>query len=317
MRRLLIAPDGKLTLVPFGLLCDVQGQRLSSRAAVSYLTCGREVARETDGISRGRGVVVMAAPDFDADTAERVPTTPVAFADRGALAPLAGMREEGEDLARLLDHVTLLTGPEATVKALRTVQHPVVLHLATHGIFAPMHEIALHWSTDILSLAGEVVFLSQSAPVAENPMFFSGLALAGANRHGHGAGILTAQEIAGLELRGTELVVLSACETGLGTIKDGEEFTGLRRALAIAGAATQVTSLWKVNDDATRALMGQYYRLLLDDHGRAEALALAQECIANDPAHPEWCHPFYWAAFVSAGAWGPMGHCLRERRTLP
>jgi CHAT domain-containing protein len=114
-------------------------------------------------------------------------------------------------------------------------------------------------------------------------------------------------------LRGTQLVVLSACETGLGLVRHGAEFTGLRRALAIAGAVTQVTSLWKVADDATRALMGHYYRLLAGGCERAAALQRAQQAVRRDPAHPEWEHPFYWGAFVSSGAWGPMPASIQPR----
>jgi CHAT domain-containing protein len=92
-------------------------------------------------------------------------------------------------------------------------------------------------------------------------------------------------------------------------MRTGGEFSGLRRALSIAGAASQVTSLWKVDDTATAAMMAQYYSLLLQDKGRAEALRLAQRWIRQ--THPEWQHPYYWAAFVASGDWKPI-----ERRFL-
>jgi CHAT domain-containing protein len=141
-----------------------------------------------------------------------------------------------------------------------------------------------------------------------NPMFFSGVALAGANRRAPGSstGILSAQELAGVDLQGTQLVVLSACETGLGTLERGDEFVGLRRALSIAGARTLLTSLWRVDDQATRTLMGHFYTGLIAGLPRADALRVAQGRVAGDPEHPEWRHPFYWAAFVLSGDRGPM-----------
>ena len=316
VRRLLVSPDGKLALIPFGLLRDPDGHPLSARFTVSYLTSGREVTRAGAAEPAASGVVVIAAPDFDAETGDGSSAAPSRLAGRARFAPLPGTKEEGEEIGALLDDVRLFTGRDATAEALRGVQRPLVLHVGTHGIFSPLEDEEIDWRMDLLSVGGEPLLIRRASTThTANPMFYSGLALAGANRQagGNGTGILTAQEVAGLDLRGTELVVLSACETGLGTVKQGEEFTGLRRALAIAGAATQVTSLWKVDDAATRVLMGHYYRSLLDGHGRAEALQLAQARTEQDPAHPEWRHPVYWAAFVSAGAWAPMPEGLRRR----
>jgi CHAT domain-containing protein/tetratricopeptide (TPR) repeat protein len=313
-RHLFVSPDGKLALIPFGLLGDAQAPRLLDRFVVSYLASGRELARAEDDLPDATGVVVIAAPDFEAETPRD--DAPVAghFADRHGFAPLPGTKDEADDLARLVPGATLITGPDATVHALRNVHRPIALHVATHGIFAPIDDAEVTRHLDVLNVGdGLLAVHGASKARLANPMFFSGLVLAGANRQG--TGILTAQEIAGLDLRGTALAVLSACETGLGTVKRGEEFTGLRRALAIAGAATQVTSLWKVDDTATRFLMGHYYRLLLEGRGRAEALQLAQARIAADPEHPEWEHPVYWAAFVAAGAWGPVADRMNVRST--
>lgn len=133
----------------------------------------------------------------------------------------------------------------------------------------------------------------------------SGLALAGANRLESGTddGILTALEIAGLDLRGTKLVVLSACETGLGEISVGEGVYGLRRSLVIAGAESQLASLWKVDDTATQELMEAYYRRLGAGEGRANALRHTQLEMLHST---RWKHPYYWASFIPIGAWGPV-----------
>src|SRR4029078_5411263 len=101
-----------------------------------------------------------------------------------------------------------------------------------------------------------------------------------------------------LDLDGTKLVVLSACETAVGEARSGDGVYGLRRAFVIAGAETQVMSLWKVNDTATREQMEAYYAGLLKGNGRSEAMRQVQLAMLHDPAR---AHPFYWASFVVGG----------------
>jgi CHAT domain-containing protein len=146
-----------------------------------------------------------------------------------------------------------------------------------------------------------------------NPLVLSGLVLAGASApHGlPGDGILTAEEIADLDLSGTELVVLSACETGLGTVAGGEGVFGLQRAFALAGARATVGSLWQVDDDATAALMFEFYRRLWDQTakiGKLEALRAAQLAVLNGEVFVppggtfgERISPYFWAAFSLSG----------------
>src|SRR6185295_3863236 len=132
------------------------------------------------------------------------------------------------------------------------------------------------------------------------PLLRSGLVFAGANRgqSGKDDGVLTAMEASQLDLYGTKLVVLSACETGVGETSNGEGVYGLRRALVMAGAETQVMSLWKVNDAATREQMEAYYTRLLQGGGRSEALRQVQLGMLHDPQH---AHPYYWASFIVSG----------------
>jgi CHAT domain-containing protein len=140
----------------------------------------------------------------------------------------------------------------------------------------------------------------------ENPLLRSGLALAGFNTRSGGGdedGVLTALETAGLQLRGTQLVVLSACETGVGDVENGEGVYGLRRALAIAGAQSQIISLWKVSDEGTKDLMVDYYQSLLSGEGRSEALREVQLAMLNSP---QYQHPYFWAAFIPSGEWVAM-----------
>jgi CHAT domain-containing protein len=121
-------------------------------------------------------------------------------------------------------------------------------------------------------------------------------------RDAHDTGVLTALEVSRLDLWGTRLVVLSACETGLGEVRDGEGVYGLRRALVLAGAESQVISLWRVPSVPTRALMRASYDRLHAGLGRSEALHAAQRQMLGG-AHG---HPYAWAAFIPSGAWEPM-----------
>ena len=141
--------------------------------------------------------------------------------------------------------------------------------------------------------------------VIGRPLLRSGLVLAGANQAADGThrGILTALELADADLVGTQLAVLSACETGLGEVRDGRGVYGLRRALALAGVGTQVISLWKVDDEGTAELMIRYYESLAEGKGRVEALRDARLELLADP---RWAHPRYWGAFVISGRWGPV-----------
>ena len=136
----------------------------------------------------------------------------------------------------------------------------------------------------------------------ENPLLRSGLALAGANR-AHGEGILTAFEAISLDLWGTKLVVLSACDTGVGQVKNGDGVYGLRRALVVAGSESQLMSLWPVSDRSTRDLMAGYYKALIGGQGRGEALRLVQLQILRNKIHN---HPYYWASFIQTGEWASL-----------
>jgi CHAT domain-containing protein len=139
----------------------------------------------------------------------------------------------------------------------------------------------------------------------ENPLLRSGLALADANTRDSGSedGILTALEASGLNLWGTKLVVLSACDTGLGEVRNGEGVYGLRRAFVLAGAESLVMSLWPVSDYSTRKLMASYYRNLKQGIGRGEALRQVQLDLLKRNGQ---LHPFYWANFIQSGEWANL-----------
>jgi CHAT domain-containing protein len=200
--------------------------------------------------------------------------------------------------------VTPLIGARATETAIKGKRAPRVLHIATHGFFLHDQTLQRRPPGGLAQIGGSGSVFGPSLST-ENPLLRSGLALAGANRRESGAqdGILTALEVAGLDLWGTELVVLSACDTGRGKVVVGEGVYGLRRALVIAGAESQLVSLWEVDDEATRELMEAYYARLAAGEGRSEALRRVQlEMLGSE----EYSHPYYWASFIPIGAWGPI-----------
>jgi CHAT domain-containing protein len=223
---------------------------------------------------------------------------------------LPGTRAEGEAIATLLG-VPARVDADVLEGWLKThCRSPRILHLATHGFFLPDQETEPR-RADVGRLDEPEGTLGRLSGLSlpENSMLRSGLALAGANTFLRSRtppepaedGLLTAEDVAGLDLLATELVVLSACETGLGPIRIGEGVFGLRRAFVLAGAQTLVMSLWKVPDEATRELMEDFYRRVLSGRGRADALREAQ--LALKARHPE---PFYWGAFICQGDPTPL-----------
>ncbi len=216
--------------------------------------------------------------------------------------PLPGTREEGEVLAERIPDAALLTGADADEAALKGVRGPQILHIATHGFWVQDALVTDIGDRGVYATAGDSAEPWRGS-VSEG-MLRSGLALAGANqRTGAEDGILTALELASLDLSGTSLAVLSACETGIGFGYGGDGVYGLKRALALAGAESQILSQWKVADEATRDLMIALYEQLLAGAPRSAALRSAQLKLLRSDAYR---HPYYWAAFSLFGDWGPL-----------
>jgi CHAT domain-containing protein len=208
---------------------------------------------------------------------------------RVMFTPLPGTAEEAAAISRLMKAQVLSRG-EATEAALKQIHAPGILHIATHGFF-------LETVVPIQSSAHvdrELVLAPQTEVdgLPDDPLLRSGLGLAGANarRSGKGEdGLLTAAEATGLNLWGTKLVVLSACNTGVGEVRTGDGVYGLRRAFVLAGAET--------------TLMIGFYQKLLAGASRGEALRQTQLEMLGNPARR---HPFYWASFIQSGAWGTL-----------
>ncbi len=313
-KHLLISPDGALNLIPFEALVDEQGKYLLERYSFTYLTSGRDllrmqVARESKGAP-----VIVADPLFgepaiaQAAHGEARKTKAEAFARKRQsvttgtdmssvyFAPLGGTAQEAQAIKALFDDAQVMTAATATESAVKQINAPMILHIATHGFFLTDAETP--------AANGEPTRAINARVKIENPLLRSGLALAGANiNKGNDDGILTALEASGLNLWGTKLVTLSACDTGVGEVKDGEGIYGLRRAFMLAGTETLVMSLWAVSDYVTREMMTNYYKNLKQGLGRGEALRQVQLAMLK---RKERAHPFYWASFIQAGEWANL-----------
>jgi len=165
---------------------------------------------------------------------------------------------------------------------------------------------ALPVSSQSLNETRSTLRLNRFAAQVKDPLIRSGLVLAGANqgKSGDDDGVLTAMEAAYLDLMGTKLVVLSACDTGVGEVKNGEGVRGLRRALVLAGSESQVMSLWPVSDKTTKDFMIKYYTALEGGEGRSEGLRQVQLRFLHGLKEKQ--HPFYWAAFIQSGEWANL-----------
>ena len=291
-KHILLSPDGALNLIPFEALKDERNRYLIERYAFSYLTSGRDLIRFASAPPSRQVPVVFSEVDYD--RANQVAVKPDEKVYRSIdlasekFAPLETAAET-QEIKKAFPDAILFRQQDATKTALQQIRAPLILHLATHGFFLPAPR------------------KEEQQPISlrNNPFLRSGLILAGFNQHNQSAsrtdnGVLTALEATGLDLYGTQLVVLSACETGLGDPSVGEGIYGLRRALVIAGSQSQVLSLWKVRDDATAILMQLFYDNLKAGKGRHEALREAQSQLLRSANYQ---NPHYWAAFVPSGNW--------------
>lgn len=327
--RLFLCPDGDLYRLPFQVLPTTDGGRLIDHFSITYLTAGREVLRlgshaHLGGRPKRVRAIVLADPDFDASAAPSAHSAEMQCSESinnapGSLrfSPLPGARDEGVEVATRLN-VKPFLGPEAVISELTGSPSPTILHLATHGYFLPERPMAV--DLDDLDLYEHTVNLRGSGVLGEglgrlsgllvqDPLLRSGLAFAGANTWLEGGeppagaddGLLTAQDVAGMDLNGTELVVLSACATGLGEVSIGDGVYGLRRSFELAGAATLVMSLWKVPDQQTKELMIDFYDRILNGEARDEALREAQRALKKK--YPD---PLFWGAFICQGDTAPL-----------
>ena len=215
------------------------------------------------------------------------------FIRNGVVTPLPGTKIEIESIEQLLInnhiHTSIYEGEEANEKEIKQLLNPYILHIATHGFFnSPTSDKRAPFGMEERN--------------SSNLLEGSGLLLAGAQNTINGEflegenGILTAHEAMNIALDHTELVVLSACETGLGNIQNGEGVYGLQRSFQVAGAKSVIMSLWTVDDSATQEMMTNFYTFWLSGKEKHVAFKLAQMEVREH--HP---HPYYWGSFIMVG----------------
>ena len=213
---------------------------------------------------------------------------------------LPGTLKEGEEISQnfnsTLRLITDISGTEESFKSLAGSSTDII-HLATHGFF---------WSEDDAQKRNYVTFLNPSNRSSQSnedkALMRSGLFFSGANIGLKGEtlpvdvedGVLTALELSNMNLGNVDMVVMSACESGLGETS-GEGVFGLQRGFKLAGANTLLMSLWKVDDTATKILMTEFYNNYLSGKSKQESLRLAQEALRS---HSEYHNPEYWGAFI-------------------
>ena len=326
----IVAPDGALNLVAFAGLIDEEGTYLAEKQTLHYLSAGRDLIRLREKMANGKGLLALGDPDYDASITSRLGLVAQQSTSNSIDAGLPGIggsynyRSICDDLQTLFVNRLPWTRAEVTSLLSEWKTHQSdsaisyfddqatedrfkkeapgkrVIHLATHGYFlegncSPQQRRTRAGLDDKF--------------IGENPLLLSGLLFAGANLHGAGAdsaniddGILSAYEVQGMNLQGTELVVLSACETGLGTIKQGEGVFGLRRAFQLAGARTVVSALWPVPDEMSKEMMQGLYTMdnrTLPQRIRQMQLDQIEKLRKSGRAD----HPLLWAAFIATGEW--------------
>jgi CHAT domain-containing protein/Tfp pilus assembly protein PilF len=314
-RHLLVSPDGNLWLLPWEALTLEDGRYAIEEHRISYLTSGRDLVPAPAAKVKVSAPLVLADPDFDLDAgrargaAGRLVGRAI---DEGAVGPPPGgfrlgtvkrlLATAGEARAitpSLKQYAGIAprvhTQAEALEAVFKAARSPRVVVLSTHGFFLPDQE-----------LPREGDGKPRAARRWENPLLRCGLLLAGCNNAAKASdgddGVLTGLEVVGTDLRGTDLVVLSACETGLGEVQSGEGVSGLRQAFQLAGARAVVSTLWRVPDKQSARLMALFFENLSKGMRKAEALRAAKVKLIEERREDyAAAHPFFWAAFTLTG----------------
>lgn len=294
--RIYYAPSGPLSAIPLGALCDGRGGHLCDHYDLQLLsTTGAGVLSYLKRWKRPKTALLVG----DIAYGGKPGNGNYRDALRGNVAPLDNSQAEitsiEQHLKRKHTKTQMLGGVAATESNIKRLDKkcPELLHIVTHGFYIRSDKQAEY--------RGAIKALGVKQFHESTAMERCGLLMAGANRAwttgevtaGQDDGILTGDEIAALDLSGCRLVVLSACETGLGDMTDYEGVMGLQRAFKLAGAQTIVMSLWKVRDDVTALLMTRFYDHLMSGRTPHEAMREAQREVRRD--HPD---PRDWAAFV-------------------
>ncbi|TAH20563.1 MAG: CHAT domain-containing protein [Cytophagales bacterium] len=289
--KIYFSPDGVYNQINLNTLFNPQtGKYLLEEYDIHVVTNLKEIAEEKKSSTQktaslfGRPAYGMSKQDYDQNTIGLRGKTDIAtpnIATQIAWKDLESTQIEVVGIDSVLRKngwkTEIFLDKEAVEERLKKVKDPTILHVATHGYFAPTN-----------------------SKTKVNNMLSSGIVLAGVNTVGKGKnsedGILTALEATNLDLDQTDLVVLSACETGLGEVAVGEGVYGLQRGFKVAGAKAVLMSLWSVDDGATQDLMNTFYNLWLEGMPKRVAFKQAQMAIKE-----KYAKPYYWGGFVMIG----------------
>ncbi len=278
-KKIWFSPDGVYTQINLYTLKKPGGDYLLNQYDIALLGNPRDLVtnKTKTGMGSGKNATLLGFPDYGA----------------GIIVQLPGTKVEVDAINKLLKtsgyQVSELVQREATETNLKSARGMTILHIATHGYFLKDVDKA-SWPIGV-----------HSDYAKDNVLLRSGLMLTGASEADKLAtgldssnnGIMTSYEAMNLDLKGTNLVVLSACETGLGEVKAGEGVYGLQRAFLVAGAEAIIMSLWKVDDEATQQLMNNFYSNWIKTNDRLKAFKQAQQQLMT-----KFKEPLYWGAFV-------------------
>ncbi len=340
-KEFIISPDGELWLVPWSAIPMPDGRYLVEKCAISTVTSGRDLARSRGAPLPTSVPVIFADPAFDLPNSSLTTAVKRADAEREAamtsntraVATSASLTRSVSEVGRVerlpgsaieaalvAERIERLTNEKpitflqrrAIEERVKEVRSPRILHFATHGFALPdqVSSAARVESMSALSAGGRHIqgLTSEAGDPLEDPLLRCGLLLTGCNTaaverpEGIEDGCLTAKEILSLDLSGTELVVLSACDTGLGRVQYGEGVAGLRQAFLIAGAESVLASLWQVPDTPTVDLVAGFFDHLDSGNSKASALRKAQlDLLERRRKVNGAAHPALWGAFELTG----------------
>lgn len=294
-----LSPDGVYNQINLESLATPDGRYMIDNSNIILLSNTKDLyldQQKPEVSSTEQQATMFANPQFYVTTnpGEPVPESGITRATAEVISDLPGTKRELEELIDLLNRkgweVNAKSELAADEPAIKAIDNPRIFHVATHGFFQDDKKLA----KDELN----------EASAYENPLLKTGLLLSGAGdilnetrvNYNVDNGILTAYEAMNLNLDKTDLVVLSACETGLGEIEAGEGVYGLQRAFLVAGARTIIMSLFKVSDEATQKLMVKFYRKWIETGDKRQAFIEAKKEIRT-----EYQDPIFWGPFIMIG----------------
>ena len=280
---LIISPDGLLGLIPFEAFYDKKKEEyLVENINIRYIPSGKELIKlyQNKTTAKNEDIVVFSEINFEQSVGKRTQRGSIFDTPEPNWSTLKFSKHETDVIKMLFPkkNIKLFLGKEATENNLLHVKSPKILHLSTHGYFLKNNKIL-------------------------NPMEKSLILLSGANesiRQKRGDGLVSGLELAGINLNGTQLVVLSACETGVGEIEKAEGISGLNKAFIKAGANHIVMSLWNVSDRATSKLMEYFYTNISKGEDYTLALNHAKRSMIKS-GDKNQTHPYYWSGFIGSG----------------